>query len=488
MRTYLQALIPFAKYLLLSKGIDWTDDILDVVEYLRVAASRPCCPSYPKKFFQALCWFMKIGEWKGQRILSESALVSKAVDFWTEALSAQVHPLKQAARVPWVIMASMELYICNDQHPRMLRYKAFTVMLKSVGTLREDDIQHLAGRKLRRVGSLIVGVLMKSKTTGAAKRIRELPFAVHCDWTLTRSMWIENGLAMMEDLLPPDADFLLPRFGKGGEPKAEPITYTGSAALTARLFADLRVPIYCTDKNQWDEGTDRLLPGQLTTFWTEHGPRAVIPTASQALGAPKDLRDNLGRWSPSGSDDYSRTYRTAVGELQMLVLRGVLSQDRRLSEDDIGDRILQSAEYGLATAAKAEEMNRSFRSMVANFDVQLKRAGGMTDPDEELSAIQPVLQPPVQQTTGQPVVQRKQVPVGGCSDGFLIVYTRKRKSAKLHKLGGCEWTQVTLNDSLVVKSVNPEMYSSRCKLCFPKALVSCDDVGQAMSDSELSDL
>jgi hypothetical protein len=33
------------------------------------------------------------------------------------------------------------------------------------------------------------------------------------------------------------------------------------------------------------------------------------------MGVPKSERDPLGRWSPSGSDDYVRTYRALVNEL-----------------------------------------------------------------------------------------------------------------------------------------------------------------------------
>ena len=51
--------------------------------------------------------------------------------------------------------------------------------------------------------------------------------------------------------------------------------------------------------------------------------------------------------------------------------------------------------------------------------------------------------------------------------GFVIVYSRDRKKAKLHRAGGCPWTKVTLADSQDVSNPLPDMYSSRCKLCWP---------------------
>jgi hypothetical protein len=59
MKTYLQALAPYRNYLMMLTGSDWTDDVVHVVGFLRAAASKPCGPTYPKRFVQALRWFMR---------------------------------------------------------------------------------------------------------------------------------------------------------------------------------------------------------------------------------------------------------------------------------------------------------------------------------------------------------------------------------------------------------------------------------------------
>jgi hypothetical protein len=59
---------------------------------------------------------------------------------------------------------------------------------------------------------------------------------------------------------------------------------------------------------------------------------------------------------------------------------------------------------------------------------------------------------------------------------FLIVYTRKRKSAKLHKAkDGCQWTKIELNDFTLHELVTPEQYSSRCKICWPGKATEDED-------------
>jgi hypothetical protein len=52
---------------------------------------------------------------------------------------------------------------------------------------------------------------------------------------------------------------------------------------------------------------------------------------------------------------------------------------------------------------------------------------------------------------------------------FMIVYTRNRKIACLHKVsGGCSWTRIELNDFTVHDIVIPEQYNKRCGLCWSR--------------------
>jgi hypothetical protein len=481
MKTYLQALTPFRNYLMMLTDSDWTSEVVHVVGFLRTAASKPCGPTYPKRFVQALRWVMRIGGWTGPELIAEHVLVQKSMDYWSEALFSQVHPLKQAPKLPWVVIAALELYICSDRHPKHLRYKAYTIMFKAIGTLREDDIQHLKARKLRAMGYMFIGDLMKSKTTGAAKRVRQLPVAIHTQWTLTRSLWLENGIALTDDLVSEDADYMLPRFDLAGKALREPCPYSESAALSKKLLGELRAPVFQTDSGSWQEGEVLLLSPLLSGFWTEHSARPVIPTAAQTLGATKESRDCLGRWSPTGSDDYARAYRAAAGELQLLVLKAVLGRDRRLDESEVLDRIMQLPEYGVVTLSQAEEMKADLLKAVQAFDLQMEHSASAAYAAELPVAAVPDL--PAQALLGRaPLVkQGKRTKMMK----FLIVYSRNRKSAKLHKVGGCEWTRTTLNDTQECEVVNSQMYDSRCKLCWARKDDSTElETGDASSSDE----
>ena len=63
---------------------------------------------------------------------------------------------------------------------------------------------------------------------------------------------------------------------------------------------------------------------------------------------------------------------------------------------------------------------------------------------------------------------------------FVIVYSRGRKFARLHRTDStCFWGKHTVCDAVEIDSPVPEQYDARCKICWP---------GQTMLDSEDSDV
>ena len=481
MRSYLRVLIPYFLYLERTQETFWTDNVIDALEFLKVVSERPCSPSYPQKLSQALRWYQRTGGWAGGSILTDSPLWAKAVGYWTEALYNQVQPLKQAPRLPWIMVAAMELFIVDESNPLALRYKAFITMLKLIGTLREDDIQHFNVRKLRIMGEVLSTVIMRTKTTGAAKRVRQLPVAIWSGWTLTGTLWLEHGLGMAADVLESCADYSLPLFDQRGQPSKEPMPYSGSAALSKKLYTQLRVPTYNLEDRSWKQSSERLLLPRMASFWTEHSPRAVMPSSAQLLGFSKEIRDCLGRWSPTGADDYARGYRLAVGKVQRRVLEAVLAGDGRLAEHEVLDRISQAVEIGTFNEDQARRFKDFLESRVEGFAKELAKArevepdpvsgiGGSSDLLEDIEV--PAEVPGKPEKAGMKKLK------------FLVVYSRNRRSAKLHRIGGCEWSRLTLNDSQEFESVNSKMYNARCKLCWPPGKVETRDASSSDDSSE----
>ena len=63
------------------------------------------------------------------------------------------------------------------------------------------------------------------------------------------------------------------------------------------------------------------------------------------------------------------------------------------------------------------------------------------------------------------------------SDKFLIIYGRKRKFSRLHLMGKCYWSRAEVRDCYATSTALPEMYNSRCKLCWPELVEVAEEEG-----------
>ena len=59
----------------------------------------------------------------------------------------------------------------------------------------------------------------------------------------------------------------------------------------------------------------KVLTAEATLFWTPRSGRSFLPSCTAALGFPKEERDNLGGWSPQGSDTQARTAKLRISSM-----------------------------------------------------------------------------------------------------------------------------------------------------------------------------
>ena len=458
MECYTKAIRPLLEWLHREYKLDWPSKVIEFIDFLHLVGNKPCSPSFPKRLQQSLAWFEKVGNWdEGERI-SKHELVNRTVAFWSEELRSGVKPLRQAVRYTWQMMAALELFVMNYDLPKHLRFRAWTMLVKAWGTLRQDDIQHLQPGKLRQQGEALIAELMRSKTSGASKRVRELPISLWLGATITRSLWWEAGLALMSELTEKANDFLLPAFTAGGMPIQRPMGYIEASGLSRMVLSKLQVPVYLAEKEEWANSDQNLIPEPIVTMWTEHSGRPVLPSSAQLLGFKKTECDFLGRWSPGGSADYSRAFRQATQSIQERVCMAVVSADEKLFEFEVLDRIGTWAEERDVSSEVAGLVKAEVERSMKEFWNFMKLAKSGQPPCAPL----PETKPPEVVAKPLKIDQKRST-----RPGFVIVYSRDRKKAKLHRAGGCPWTKVTLADSQDVSNPSPDMYSSRCKLCWP---------------------
>eukprot|EP00972_Heterocapsa_arctica_P082201 12115954-Heterocapsa_arctica.AAC.1 len=85
-----------------------------------------------------------------------------------------------------------------------------------------------------------------------------------------------------------------------------PANYAELSCMSLIIVRSLRVPIFTkTDEEEsgvWVSSPDPLICEPLVGFWTEHSERNGLTSWAAALKFPKEYRDRLGGWNPTGSD------------------------------------------------------------------------------------------------------------------------------------------------------------------------------------------
>ena len=483
LKGYLKKWVKMSCWLQRVSGQVWPRDLESALDYLEVLA-EDVHPTVPQATLQALQWVERAGGYRGEDAIFGHPSVVRAFDNLTVQAGSLAKARKQAPRFPFVLIASAELFCTCVETPIMKRIHAGSLIFRTMATLRLDDLQNLDRTKIRKMGSIFVTELLKSKTSGPGKRNSELPIAIAADATILGTDWLLRFLEDLEESSPGKSDFLL--FSSSYEgylAKQKMKSYEESAADTRQVVSCLRVPTLKAGK--WVMSEDPVIPQCCIGAVKEHGGRAVLPSAAVFVEPDKTKRDMLGKWMVTGgSMDYTRSYRATVARMQLDILNAVKS-GRMLSdlrEDDVGDQYVRHLTEGKGWERKAAEELVS--RMMLRWDAFYKELADWERDREKLSsqldvpAVDPL--PLLVSESSASFPSKKPV----SEYRFMIVYTRGRKIACLHKAsGGCSWTKVELNDFSVHDVLVPEQYNKRCKLCWSKD----QDSGDSSDTSSPSD-
>jgi hypothetical protein len=386
-----------------------------------------------------------------------------------------------------VVIAALEAYVTDDKKPPGLRLKAFSMLFKSWASLREDDMQRCKVRTLKWLGELVIGRLDRTKTTGKTKRIKELPITVWDGCGITSELWLPHGHALMMAFGDPERDYLLPTmsadFCDAGN---DPLPYTSSAALTVKVMQDLRVPIF--ENGTWTTTSEKLLHPILCNFWSEHSARNLLASLLILLGEDQKTIDMCGRWSPSGSQEYFRTHRTVVSNLQRKVCNALRTVDKRLNDWDVIERLDRFFSDRNIPDNLASEVRKHLIARIEDFRLerlkpeQIAWASCFEFESVTLSSLSTL---PSQNLVTVTQAQPPQSASAAASrlGKFLVVYSRNRKFARLHRTdSGCHWAKAHVKDCKELDSVSPEAYNARCKFCWPQAHDAEDSASSQSED------
>ena len=261
--------------------------------------------------------------------------------------------------------------------------------------------------------------------------------------------------------------------------------YSQAAALSRHIIGELRTPIRL--EGVWKESEVLAVPSELTELFTEHSARSVVPGLALFVEEDKSKRDMVGRWRPSGADDYARTFRVVVGSIQERIACALKAGEGagKMSECDILDRAGRFLrERKFANEELIHEVCTNWGTRLEEFSRYLGNTSSIVSPlDELLLPANPVLVPVL-----SPLVSELANPKILRIHKYLISYSRDRKMARLHLASkGCFWANSELKDCELFNVINPSLYNARCKFCFPLIASTVDPEGDSNSESTGTD-
>ena len=372
--------------------------------------------------------------------------------------------------------------------PLFHRAYAWYRLTRHWASLRFHDTSGMPPATMARRARGLVGVLERTKTSGADKGTRQLPVFVS-DEAFINHPWLWPGLKLWEEELgfPRDYFLVLPNRDLSGT-CGKRARYSDAVGFSRQLFAALKTP----------SGDPLLLPESLS-FWTEHSDRCGVDSCLAALGVGEDLRGFVGRWGVKGAaDTYVRTALRVTENLQRLVARhGRLSwahgpdyfgeehilaqleaclQAQGVSEADIAAQLerLQTADPSRRDTAPFGQASATGALV---FDEEPSAGDGVMVPEQAVVAAEELAFPslndedPKEEEFEEALAALALPALKAAPRGFIIAVTQRGRLRRVHYGGGCfrkpgehylDWEE--LGD----RAPEPHEFNARCLHCFPQ--------------------
>ena len=233
----------FIRWLSVQKGKGHVEKYTDIVDYLHAQVGIGAPVTVVDRLMGALSWISSRAGDELLTVIVSDPRIKRAADWAIVELTDDSKVRRKAPRIPIAVVLALELYVVESRHPLVLRVFAWMRLLKVYGSMRWDDLQRMrpSNVDLRDIG--FVGKLTRTKTTGAGRKVRELPVFVPVEATLSGMPWCAVGYGIWEKYRIKQADFFLLRpavsYEHFGVKAADSVDAT---AMGVTLFTLLRVP------------------------------------------------------------------------------------------------------------------------------------------------------------------------------------------------------------------------------------------------------
>ena len=444
-----------------------------LVDYLLAREEEGMGPSVPLSVSKGVGWFEKVSGLGDTIGFTKDALVEAVVKDLLKKLEEKSPPRKRAPRMMSIFIPALERLVVKRSAEDRLRAGAWVKLVKVWASMRFDDLAHLKTDMVASYEGKLSGLLKRTKTTGAGKRVKELPFHVSTHAWVEQPEWLSKGMEALGRTLRGTYSLLVPAGASTAAPQEGTMPYQEAVAWSTEVMTALK-----------DKDNERLIPDGWERFWTEHSERVTLSSGLAALGVAKDERDLLGRWKPEGSDQYVRSYNAAVSRMQNQFAQPIKIGDGYSAFDE--GAILEELKVWLVEKwhvdkTVAEDAVEAWKAKIKPFtpfkdlvkDPEEAEVGAAVVPSSSSSSESSSSSGEDMGKVKRPRVEKLSAERG---EGFIVVYNRIDRG-KLHRAGknGCWMARSRKFKRAAHYDEPPEqsLYTTRCMLCWPEAREEC---------------
>ena len=448
----------FFEWLQLSHGLTWPSNVSQVIDYLEERVLEPCGPTIPSSLLMSLQLLESVGGQDPQARMGSSPLLANVVKNMEKDLSTGRPPRKTAPVYTVATVVAAELLVLDRNQGDVARLCAYVLLLMIWGALRTDDVQWLDKSRtcLTEVGWR--SVLVRSKTSGAGRRVRELPVFVSRLVCLSGGDWLQEGHDLWSEVAEhfPGNLFLCRPRQDGSEFTKKYLDATGLAAWLKWTL--LQLPSLKRVPRGWKaDYAEGLMSEEWAVRWSGHSARHCLPSWGAAVGIPPEQRAFLGRWRAGVEVDtnaYVLTSRQVVHAAQETVARSFCTGNPPFSEMEIFEEMKQ---FGM-------ERRLEVRAAIGPH-VVWKRRGNTTAMFLDFPTVDIEKIPGALGEDGEvPLIPHEDEP--GEAAPFWVSISRRTGFRRLHRHQGCGVDPNTVYKAVEVFKLNSEVADKKCQICF----------------------
>ncbi len=186
--------VKVVEWLGLTFDESWPSSASRIIDYLEERAQEGCGHTVPGSVLAALQLMESIGGVEKERRLGGSPLLGNVVRSLTRQLGTDAVPKRTAPMYTVAMVLAAEVLVVDEDLGVVTRILAFIFLIMIWAALRTDDVLWVDRSRLILSEIGLRGVLIRSKTSGAGRRVRELPFFVVRTASLSGHDWLGVGM------------------------------------------------------------------------------------------------------------------------------------------------------------------------------------------------------------------------------------------------------------------------------------------------------